>query len=264
MSQNVTRPRHTLYHLARRDGTAVFVHPFVRRGSLLNLPGSAELEGYFGTEPRVESFTVLRNELYRRVDEDLRDWVSEHRFIPRFLIASAAFLMVFLFLALVVHTPIPLVDELLGSTAAAVVVFILIGRRFEQSGSVSKRRNSLRAQIDNVVFTEHSFALALEELFRSLEAREADLVLDRSYRPGQHDPADGPTADARSIWSLDHERAADVLEMLRATMTLKPYRRLAREMKRGTISSRTGDEIASRRLEPALVHLYRSLDSARP
>jgi hypothetical protein len=262
--QQPSLTRFTLYHLARRDGTAVFLHPFLKRGSMLNLPATVELEGFFGVEPRVESFTVLRNELYRRVDEDLRDWVSENRFIPRFLVASAAFLLVFLFLALVVHTPIPLVDELLGSTAAAAVVFILVGRLFEQSVSVSRRRNNLRAQIDNIIFTENPFARELEALFRALEVHQADLVLDGSYRPTHGDHPEGTWSYAGAVWELDSHRTADVLEMLRSTLALKPYRRLAREMKKGTISSKTSEAITARRVEPTLVHLYRFLETSKP
>lgn len=240
--------RYSIFHLTRRDGTAFFLHPFVRRGSFLELSAGAKLSGYYGAEPRVESLTMLRNELYRRIDEDVRDWINERRFIPRFLISSLAFLIVFLFMSLVVHTPIPLADELIASTAAAVLVYVLVGRWFEQSRSAAQRRMTLRKQVDEVIFTEAEFVRELEEILRRLEGAEPTLA---SLTGGR---------DVQQLWNRSGESTGRVLDLLRQLLNLKPWKQAAREVKRGRISGRTLDALEEKGADPSLILLYHELN----
>lgn len=239
-----------IFHLTRIDGTPVFLHPFIKRGSALEVPGSLELAGQYGEEPRVESLTILRNELYRRIDEDVRDWINERRFIPRFLISSAAFLVVFLFLSLVVHTPIPLVDELLGAGAAGVVTYLFLGRRFDNSRTAANRRVALRGRVDSAVFTEDPWVRSLEEILRRLERRD-DLFA----------PPDATEA-ASELWKADRGRTSQVVQYLRQLMTTKPYRQLMRDLRRGSLSSSTRSRIDSGEVVPALGILLRELTAS--
>lgn len=169
-----------LYHLTRRDGTPLFVHPFVAPGSTLEIDSSTELHGKYGSEPRVESLTLLRNELYRRIDADVRTWIGEQRFIPRFLISAAAFLISFLFMSLVIRDPIPIVDELLISLAIATVVFIAVGKRFVQSEPAGKRRIMLRSKVDGIVFTESPFVREVETILHRMEGHDMTSLMDKN------------------------------------------------------------------------------------
>lgn len=241
-----------IIHLSRRDGTPLFLHPFLRRGSTLEVSPNATIAGYYGEEPRVESLTILRNELYRRIDEDVRDWINEERFIPRFLIASAAFLIVFLFLALVVHTPIPLIDELLGAGAAGVVVFLFVGRRFESSRAAGNRRVALRSRVDSAVFSEEEFVRQLESILRRLEQQE-DV-----FAPV---PA---TEEARDLWHTHRERTAQVVAYLRDLLHTPHYRKLTKELKRGAFSSKMEQAVETADVIPALVLLLRELTASAP
>lgn len=244
--------RRTIYHLSHRDGTAFFLNPFVQRGSIIKLAPSTELSGFFGEEPRIESLTILKNELYRRIDEDVRDWINEKRFIPRFLISSVVFLLVFLFLALVIHTPIPLVDELLGSTAAAIFTFILVGRRFEHSRSAATRRSALRTQVDNIVFTESVFVRLLEQVFQRLEHVEPAL----ESITGEE--------DAHAVWAHDRELTTEVIELLRELLGTRPYKRAVRDLRRTRISDKTAEAIESGAVDPAAILLYYELKKSAP
>ena len=162
----------TIYHLSRRDGTALFLHPMMKPGSMLDLSSEVELVGKYGNEPRVESVTMLRNELYRRIEDDVRDWINERRFIPRFLIAAGVFLVIYLFLAVVIRDPLPVLDETLIGLAVAALAFVVTGRRFEQSKAASQRRVQLRSKVDGVVFSEDPFVVEVEALLQQLEGRE--------------------------------------------------------------------------------------------
>jgi hypothetical protein len=239
-----------IIHLSRRDGTPLFLHPFLRRGSTLEVSPTATFAGCYGEEPRVESLTILRNELYRRIDEDVRDWINERRFIPRFLIASGAFLVVFLFLALVVHTPIPLVDELLGAGAAGIVVFIFVGRRFESSRAAGNRRVALRTRVDSAVFSEEQFVRQLEAILRRLEQQQ-DLFAPVSATP-----------EARELWRQHREPTAQVIAYLRDLLHTPQYRKLSKEMKRGSLSSKTEQAVETADVIPALILLLRELTAS--
>ncbi len=264
-----------IYHLARRDGSALFLHPFVKRGSFLDLPAGTELEGYYGREPRVESLSALRTELYRRADEDVRDWINERRFIPRFLFASMIFLVVFLFMSLVVHTPIPLLDELLASGAAGATAFVMAGRFFEKTGVAVQRRDALHAQVDNVLFNESDYVHKLENAFHHLDRTGAAVSsgsADR-YNHGYdqdgryHDGSDETSSLERKLqdlWQDNREETQRVLELLKTLLGVNPWKRAARELRRGRLSRKVEDLVHRGEVEPALITLYDKLRRSAP
>ncbi|MFP4154013.1 MAG: hypothetical protein ACLFSV_14295 [Alkalispirochaeta sp.] len=239
----------TIYHLRRSDGTSFFLHPFRKTGSTLDIDRSTEVVGRYGVEPRVESLTQLRNDLYRRIEDDVRGWINERRFIPRFLAASAVFLVVYLFLSLVVRDPLPVVDEILIGLGLAVVVYILVGRRFEQSRVAADRRIALRAKIDGVVFSQSPFVVRLEQLFQQLEEANPDGVA--------HD--EGIRADAAAIRQEFPEDTARIIADLRTLLSLPQYRNLEKQMKRGRLTGKTAEAVEHGTLVPAAVLLLRVL-----
>lgn len=236
----------TLFHLTRKDGTAVFVHPFVRRGSTDQITHDTTLTGSYGREPRVESLTLLRNELYRRIENDVRDWINERRFIPRFLIASAAFMVVFLFLSLVVHDPIPVLDESLFGLGAGIVVFVAVGRRFEQSGVAGQRRVMMRTRVDAVIFSEDPFVVSLENLLQRCE--------DTDYQSAI--VSEDMILMAQKIHRLDPAKTAQILEYLRTLISIPPYKGVERALRRGQKPRRYVAQIETGVIIPALVSLY--------
>ena len=63
-----SKPRITIFHLYRSDGTALFLHPFTNMNKVMEVLEGYELVGKYGQEPRVESLTLFRNDLYRMVE----------------------------------------------------------------------------------------------------------------------------------------------------------------------------------------------------
>lgn len=245
----------TMYHLSRRDGTALFLHPFVKRGTIIDLTQSVELSGRYGREPRVESVTMLRNDLYRRIEEDVRDWINERRFIPRFLLAAGAFLMVFVFFAAVIRDPLPIVDETLLALGAGVIVFLAVGRRFEQSKAAAQRRVALRSKVDAVVFSEDPFVHQLEDLLQYLEEHAVN-----SSVPSFTDPSSA----ARDLWSSFPTETARAVDYLRRQLTAGPYRQLEKQLKKGRLAGKTLAQVEHGELSPGVVHLFYDLrDGAR-
>lgn len=242
----------TLYHLSRRDGTSLFVHPFSKAGSILEIDSSTELRGRYGAEPRVESLTLFRNELYRRIEQDVRNWINERRFIPRFLLAAGAFVLIYLFLSLIIRDPIPLVDEFLIAGGVGIFVFIVVGRRFEQSKTAGDRRVTLRAKVDNAVFSEDPFVHDLETIFHDLEQLPKETI----------EVADERTIDkARALRETHPQDTARLISYLRTFLSNSDYRELEKQMKRGRLSGKIGEAVKHGSLVPATVMLFYLLQS---
>jgi hypothetical protein len=243
----------TLYHLSRRDGTPLFLHPFRKSGTTLEISQSDELRGRYGTEPRIESLTALRNDLYRRIEQDVRVWINERRFIPRFLIASAVFLVIYLFMSLVIRDPIPVADEVLIAGGVAVFAFILVGRRFEQSHLAGDRRVTLRSKVDGVVFSEDPFVHRLEALLHSVELYPKDRIA------GEDEEL---LVEARNLKAEYPDETARVIGQLRLLMTDPRYRNLEKQMKRSYLSGKTAEAVEHGTIVPAAVTMLHVLQNA--
>ncbi len=210
-----------IFHLYRKDGTAVFLHPFRRVDRLYALLERSDVRGHYGSEPRVESLTLFRNELYRLVEQEVKGWVSDSRFLPRFLISSAVFLVSFLFLSFVMLTPIPVLDELAISLGLSILTYILLGKKDMQSEGALKRRIALRTKVDAIVFTENDFVKRVEAELIAREGRKPDQLVRELV------DADKDLAVA------DHEQeATQMVEYLDAMFHSHSFRKTEKRLKR--------------------------------
>ncbi len=236
----------TIYHLGRRDGTALFVHPLTKPGSMLQQAEQTDLIGRYGREPRVESITMLRNELYRRIEQDVRDWSNERRFIPRFLIAAGLFLIAYLFMALVIRDPLPIIDEVLIGLGVGIFGFIIAGRRFEQSGAASQRRVALRAKVDGVVFSEDPFVHEVESILHEVE------TLPETTGEFSEELAD----KAIHLRHTYPSQTVELQEHLRQMIASPRYRSLAKQVRSGKIKPSMREKIDHGTVVPAAVQLF--------
>jgi hypothetical protein len=141
------------------------------------------LEGRYGREPRVEVLTRLRDELYRQVEMGVRHWMGDQRFVPKFLLASGAFVAAYLFFSIVVRDPLPVIDEVVLGVAAAVTCFVLLGRRDLASKQAVKKRLDLRQVVDRIAFRESEFVKTAEEALHSAEGESVAQVVRRIVEP---------------------------------------------------------------------------------
>ncbi|MFW5811911.1 MAG: hypothetical protein ACOCWS_02915, partial [Alkalispirochaetaceae bacterium] len=167
----------SLYHLTRANENSLFVHPFNGERATFKLLNASKVHGYYGQEPRVESLTMFRNQMYRRIEEDVRDWMAEKRFMPRFLSGAGVFLLTYLLLTLVIRDPIPMVDELIGALLAGIGTYVAMGKRDLRSEDASKRRIALRSKIDAAVFSQNSFVQELERSLKRYDDAEGEELL---------------------------------------------------------------------------------------
>lgn len=190
----------TIFHIYRKDGTPLFLHPMGQPRFFLDLIQQyeegqpLELKGKYGKEPRVESLTLFRNELYRLIEQNVKLWAGEQRFILRFLLSSGIFLVSYFILSVGVRDPIPMVDELLVSLAVALGLFLFMGRKVRSSDPAIKKRIQLREMVDRIVFEEDPFLMKVETHLQEREGQNQETLLDTFWageNPFNADPLDG-------------------------------------------------------------------------
>ena len=166
-----------IFHIYKGDGSSLFLHPFESADVLLNLDESVVIEGWYGKEPRIESLTMFRNQLYRLIETAVKDWVQDTKFIPRFIISAAVFLIVYFFTSFVIRDPIPVIDETVASLIASFGVYHMLSKRDQSSEKASRKRLKLRMLVDRIVFNESDFIKGFEDMLHYNESVEAEALV---------------------------------------------------------------------------------------
>jgi hypothetical protein len=188
-----------IYHLHRKDGSSLFLHPFGDSEKFTELLEKYDIEGKYGKEPRVESLTMFRNELYRMIEDHVKGWVSEIRFLPKFLMASGLFLLAYLFLSLVVRDPLPMLDEIAISLGLSIGLYIMLGKRDQHSNLALKKRVDLRTRVDRIVFRESTFVREVEEALQRNESGSSEEVIEYMLSPPERSLTEEEKEDAHQI-----------------------------------------------------------------
>lgn len=242
-----------IFHLYRKDGTAVFLHPFRNTDKLYTLLEKSELAGHYGNEPRVESLTLFRNELYRLVEQEVRAWVADARFIPRFLISATIFLVVYLLLSFAVRDPLPVLDEVAIALGGSILAYILLGRKDMQSEAALKRRIALRTKVDAIVFTENEFVKRIENELIAREGQKAERLLEELVRPDSDLVVEGHETEASQMVGY-------LEEMFRTNEFKKTEKRLKRLRQEGDQDNDSMRKwLESRKVDIPLLSVYMEL-----
>lgn len=245
----------TIFHLYRKDGSALFLHPFHDVDRFLEVVQSAEIEGRYGREPRVESFTLFRKDLYRIVDAAVRRWISQARFIPRFLISAAAFLLSYLFFSFAVGDPLPMVDELVVGVLVGFLTYVAMNRIDIRSEAVAKRTRDLRAKIDRIYFQNDPFVMEVESELDRSESEPPEQILDSIL--GRSDIA----------FNIENEREAmQLISYLERRFNRKDVKRQERLLARAQEGPEAGRSLESltrwadsRKIDLRLFALYKQM-----
>lgn len=168
----------TIFHIHRKDGSSLFLHPFSESDFLIKLDESYEILGLYGNEPRVESLTMFRNDLYRLIEVAVKRWMSDQKFIPNFILSSGVFLIIYLLASFVIRDPIPLIDELALSFGGGIAVFFILAKRGMNSDKSSKKRLALRLTMDKIVFEEDEFVKEVEEILHYHESTDKISIIN--------------------------------------------------------------------------------------
>jgi hypothetical protein len=216
------KPQAYIFHLLMKDGEPLLLDPFRGVERLESTLAERTVEGRFGAEPRVEVLTMFRNELYRTVDDAVRRWLSEKRFIPRFLASAGVFVLAMFVMAYVLRggLPIPVIDELAISLAASVGAYLAIGRKELASEMATKKRVALKNAIDRITFVPSQLLVRVEESLRRYESENLEEVVSEIL-----DPADEPLDE------LERTEAVEFVKLLEDQFKFARLRKGERELK---------------------------------
>ena len=195
-----------IFHLHTQDGKPLILHPFKKPEKLEPQLETFEVEGRFGKEPRVEVLTMFRNQLYNRIDESIRKWLSDVRFIPKFLISSGVFFVVLFATSYIIHDPLPVVDEFLLGLGGAIATYLAIGKRDMGSEAAMKKRVTLRTAIDRIKFEESPFLERVEESLHYYESAKPEQALREMIEPVTESLNDADRREAVQFVRLLEER----------------------------------------------------------
>jgi hypothetical protein len=211
--RSIAKPALYIFHIGREGARPSFLHSLKEGGEFISRLETYSIHGRYGKEPRVESITLLRNDLYGLAETALRQWVAELRFIPRFLISAAVFLAVYFFASFVIRDPLPMIDELLIAGGASAITYLLVGKRFLSSRTAEEKRNDLHTIIDGIAFAESPFVARAEELLAAFDAykREELLRIYNAARAGRKEAGVGETSSLLDLLP-EWEEEAQALE----------------------------------------------------
>lgn len=221
-----------LFHLYRKNGESIFLHPFDVSERLVTLLERGEVFGRYGREPRVESLTVLRGELYHRIEVAVRRWLSDVRFIPKFLISTGLFLLAYFFTAYAIPDPLPVIDELAVATGVAVFTYLLMGRRDIASEIAARKRSALRSVVDQIVFRESDFVRQVEDLLHRNESLSMQEVIRRILSPQEPE-----------LRAPDPDEAAQFIRLLESSFNFTRLRKEERILKSYVRGGERGDRL---------------------
>ncbi|HEC61321.1 MAG TPA: hypothetical protein ENI27_03600 [bacterium] len=195
-----------IFHIFRKDGNSLFLHPFSSVDKIVGQLENTAVIGRYGLEPRVEALTAFRNELYRQIEHGVKRWLSEARFVPKFIIAAVGFVLVYFFMSYVIPDPIPVIDEVAVGLAVAIGIYFLQGRRDMSSKMAAKKRLELRIGVDKIVFRESDFVKQVETALHRKETEQFDEVVRQIVEPVSQDLGDAFRSEADQFIRLLEDR----------------------------------------------------------
>lgn len=151
-----------------------------------------KIEGWYGSAPSADDLVFIRNTLLETLTKRLKEENAETWFIPRFLGATAIFVLVFFVLSYAIRDPLPFVDEALIALATAVLVFWSWSRAGLESLQFKFQLSEIEQKVSQAMFycsnevqrmeaiLDHAETLSPLELFASLEEESNKPPMDSS------------------------------------------------------------------------------------
>lgn len=137
------------YHIQRKIGRDVLLHPLTQNKEVISWEDE-QIETLVSSESDPSVREQVTYELYGLIDGAVDLWIQELKYIPRLINSALAFLVIYFFLSFVIRDPLPLVDELIGASIAAVAVYLITASKNKRSTLAMKRRSELKGLVDQM------------------------------------------------------------------------------------------------------------------
>lgn len=120
-----------------------------------------------------------KDDLNRKLKSDARYQIQrfsqDSHYFFRLIVSAAVFLLIYLFMSLVIRDPLPMIDELLFSSAGAIICWVFLSKMSAQSSLAEKYKLELYKMIEEAKEEDVSFINVFEEYIFDLES-EFDIL----------------------------------------------------------------------------------------
>lgn len=120
-----------------------------------------------------------RLKAYNNVDNSVELWIQEKRYFPRLIVSAFTFLIVYFFMSLVLRDPIPMLDELVGSTIATVAMWLFISKKDKMGPLTNKKKLEIKREVSNAEFKELEGLSTIEAYLDNLRSLDNIDLSDR-------------------------------------------------------------------------------------
>lgn len=154
----------TTYILTRHQNKSLVLCPYLDTERLDVWKGDEDVvlkSSGMLTKNQQDEATV---QLYSAIDFSVDRWVQNKQYIPRLLVSAVVFTIAYFILSLAIRDPIPMVDEILISTALTIFTWRSLARRDTRSSIAQRRRYELKLKasgrtevIDESLFAFETF-----------------------------------------------------------------------------------------------------------
>ncbi|HKL59042.1 MAG TPA: hypothetical protein VJ863_04010 [Sphaerochaeta sp.] len=163
----------TCYALLRKVGSNLYLTPYLNtdKGSDLDSEEAVTLKssGMLTKGQKDEASYAL----YRAIDFSVDRWIQDKQYIPRLLACAVVFVITYFFMSLAIRDPIPMVDEILISSALTIACWIFLAKRDTRSSLALQRRYELKGKAGSPDYQQKEEIFALEAFLQ--EVAELDM-----------------------------------------------------------------------------------------
>jgi len=168
----------TCYALLRKVGMNLYLSPYLKTDKAAQLdpdtPVVLKSSGMLTKGQKDEASFAL----YSAIDFSVDRWIQDKQYIPRLLICAVVFLVTYFFMSLAIRDPIPMVDEMLVSSALTIFCWVVLAKRDTRSSVALQRRFELKAEAGSPDYQEQEGLFALEVFLQDIAALDMRDVSD--------------------------------------------------------------------------------------
>lgn len=138
------------------------ITPFYKDKEIGNKDGEDAVTFFSSSSVNSSEIDESRIQTYNEIDTSVELWIQEKRYFPRLIISAFVFLVVYFFMSLVIRDPIPMLDELVGSTIASIAMWYYISTKDKKGPITNKKKLEIKREISNSEYKELPALVTIE------------------------------------------------------------------------------------------------------
>ncbi|MBK5200026.1 MAG: hypothetical protein JJE21_00645 [Spirochaetaceae bacterium] len=149
-------------YIIKDKGKNHIITPFYKDKEIGNKDGEDSVVFFSSSSVNSSEIDESRIYTYKEIDNSVELWIQEKRYFPRLIISAFVFLIVYFFMSLVIRDPIPMLDELVGSTIASIAMWYYISTKDKKGPITNKKKLEIKRAISNSDYKELPALITIE------------------------------------------------------------------------------------------------------